>query len=144
MENISSFEEYKHYIRSSRFWGDTWALSSLEKILNIKLWFIRRTYPDHLDDIMQCGQINDADMSSLKKFQPDYYMMVSYTGDHYKLITYKDKTLFSFKEIPYDIKMMIINKCLENSGLYYLIQDFKNLKKEWDLIQMKERKQKTM
>lgn len=130
MENISSFEEYKHYIRSSRFWGDTWALSSLEKILNIKIMVLsENSYPDHLDDIMQCGQINDADMSTLKKFQPDYYMMVSYTGDHYKLITYKDKTLFSFKEIPYDVKMMIINKCLEkNSGLYYLIQDFKKFK----------------
>ncbi len=129
MDNINSFEEYKHYIRSSRFWGDTWALSSLEKILNIKIMVLsEESYPDHLDDIMQCGQINDQDVG-LKKFQPDYYMVVSYTGNHYKLITYKDKTLFSFKEIPYDIKMMIINKCLEkNAGLYYLIQDFKKFK----------------
>ena len=129
MENINSFEEYKHYIRSSRFWGDTWALSSLEKILNIKIMVLsEESYPDHLDDIMQCGQINDEDVG-LKKFQPDYYMVVSYTGNHYKLITYKDKTLFSFKEIPYDVKMMIINKCLEkNAGLYYLIQDFKKFK----------------
>ena len=129
MENINSFEEYKHYIRSSRFWGDTWALSSLEKILNIKIMVLsEESYPDHLDDIMQCGQINDQDVG-LKKFQPDYYMVVSYTGNHYKLITYKDKTLFSFKEIPYDVKMMIINKCLEkNAGLYYLIQDFKKFK----------------
>tara|TARA_Y100000816_G_scaffold196064_1_gene143322 strand:- start:7365 stop:9449 length:2085 start_codon:yes stop_codon:yes gene_type:complete len=129
MENINSFEEYKHYIRSSRFWGDTWALSSLEKILNIKIMVLsEESYPDHLDDIMQCGQINDQDVG-LKKFQPDYYMIVSYTGNHYKLITYKDKTLFSFKEIPYDVKMMIINKCLEkNAGLYYLIQDFKKFK----------------
>ena len=129
MENINSFEEYKQYIRSSRFWGDTWALSSLEKILNIKIMVLsEESYPDHLDDIMQCGQINDQDVG-LKKFQPDYYMIVSYTGNHYKLITYKDKTLFSFKEIPYDVKMMIINKCLEkNAGLYYLIQDFKKFK----------------
>lgn len=129
MENINSFEEYKHYIRSSRFWGDTWALSTLEKILNIKIMVLsEESYPDHLDDIMQCGQINDEDVG-LKKFQPDYYMIISYTGNHYKLITYKDKTLFSFKEIPYDIKMMIINKCLEkNAGLYYLIQDFKKFK----------------
>jgi len=129
MENINNFEEYKHYIRSSRFWGDTWALSSLEKILNIKIMVLsEESYPEHLDDIMQCGQINDEDVG-LKKFQPDYYMIISYTGNHYKLITYKDKTLFSFKEIPYDIKMMIINKCLEkNAGLYYLIQDFKKFK----------------
>lgn len=129
MEDINNFEEYKQYIRSSRFWGDTWAISTLEKILNIKIMVLsEESYPDHLDDIMHCGQINDQDVE-LKNFRPDYYMIVSYTGNHYKLITYKDKTLFSFKEIPYDIKMMIINKCLEkNAGLYYLIQDFKRFK----------------
>ena len=78
---------------------------------------------------MQCGQINDSEVDSLKRFQPDYYLVVSYTGDHYKLITYKERRIFSFKEIPYDIKMVIINKCLEkNAGPYYLIPDFKKFK----------------
>ena len=80
---------------------------------------------------MQCGQINDNNINQRKSFRPDYYMMVSYTGNHYKLITYKDKSLFTFKEIPYDVKMMIINKCLEkNSGLYYMIDDFKKFKEK--------------
>ena len=132
MENINNFEEYKQYIRSSRFWGDTWALSTLEEILNIKIMVLsEESYPEHLDDIMQCGQINDNNINQRKSFRPDYYMMVSYTGNHYKLITYKDKSLFTFKEIPYDIKMMIINKCLEkNSGLYYMIDDFKKFKEK--------------
>ena len=89
------------------------------------------SYPDHLDDVMLCGQINDSEVDALKRFQPDYYIMVSYTGDHYKLITYKEKRILTFKEIPYDIKMVIINKCLErNSGPYYLISDFKKFKEK--------------
>lgn len=130
MENIETMEEYKEYIRSSRFWGDTWTLSTLERLLNIKIIVLsEESYPDHLDDVMQCGQINDSEVDSLKRFQPDYYLVVSYTGDHYKLITYKERRIFSFKEIPYDIKMVIINKCLEkNAGPYYLIPDFKKFK----------------
>lgn len=135
MENIETVEDYKDYIRSSRFWGDTWTLSTLERLLNIKIIVLsEESYPDHLDDVMQCGQINDSEVDALKRFQPDYYVMVSYTGDHYKLITYKEKKILSFKEIPYDIKMVIINKCLEkNSGPYYLIPDFKKFKERMGL-----------
>lgn len=135
MENIETLEDYKDYIRSSRFWGDTWTLSTLERLLNIKIIVLsEESYPDHLDDVMQCGQINDSEVDALKRFQPDYYVMVSYTGDHYKLITYKEKKILSFKEIPYDIKMVIINKCLEkNSGPYYLIPDFKKFKERMGL-----------
>ena len=130
MENIDSVEDYKQYIRSSRFWGDTWTLSTLERLLNTKIIVLsEESYPDYLDDVMLCGQINDSEVDALKRFQPDYYIMVSYTGDHYKLITYKEKRILTFKEIPYDIKMVIINKCLEkNSGPYYLISDFKKFK----------------
>ena len=132
MENIETMEEYKDYIRSSRFWGDTWTLSTLERLLNVKIIVLsEESYPDHLDDVMQCGQINDSEVDSLKRFQPDYYIMVSYTGDHYKLVTYKERRIFTFKEIPYDIKMVIINKCLEkNAGPYYLIPDFKKFKEK--------------
>jgi len=135
MENIETVEDYKDYIRSSRFWGDTWTLSTLERLLNIKIIVLsEESYPDHLDDVMQCGQINDSEVDALKRFQPDHYIMVSYTGDHYKLITYKEKQILSFKEIPYDIKMVIINKCLEkNSGPYYLISDFKKFKERMGL-----------
>jgi predicted NAD-dependent protein-ADP-ribosyltransferase YbiA (DUF1768 family) len=60
--------------------------------------------------------------------------MTSYTGRHYKLITYKNKKMFKFQEIPYDVKVLIINKCMEkNSGIYYKIEDFCNMKTQLGL-----------
>jgi predicted NAD-dependent protein-ADP-ribosyltransferase YbiA (DUF1768 family) len=74
------------------------------------------------------------DSNEGEKFRPDYYIMTSYTGQHYKLITYKNKKIFKFQEIPYDIKVLIINKCMEkNSGIYYKIDDFCNMKTELGL-----------
>jgi predicted NAD-dependent protein-ADP-ribosyltransferase YbiA (DUF1768 family) len=60
--------------------------------------------------------------------------MTSYSDDHYRLITYKNKGIFTFIELPYDVKMMVLNKCLEkNAGVYYLIQDFRNLKTKYGI-----------
>ena len=45
------------------------------------------------------------------------------------LITYKNKRLFRFREIPYSIKQLILEKCLEKSaGIYNFIPKFKRLK----------------
>jgi len=82
-----------------------------------------------LDSVINCGQLNDSDIERQGQFRPDYYIMTEYTGSHYKLITYKDKHILKFSEVPYDIKALIINKCMErNAGPYYLIQDFRNMK----------------
>jgi len=63
------------------------------------------------------------------KFTPDFYIMTCYLGYHYQLISYKHKRILKFSEIPYDVKILVINKCIEkNAGPYYLIQDFRNLK----------------
>ena len=80
---------------------------------------------------MQCGQLNDNEKEEMKTFKPDYYIMACYTGRHYKLLGYKEKKIFRFQEVPYSMKTLIINKCLEkNSGPYYLISDFRNLKRK--------------
>lgn len=130
MEDIDTVEKLRNYVQSSRYWADTWAISTLERLLNVKVIILsEESYnTGDKDSIMQCGQLNDNVESQLTQ-KPDYYIMTSYTGNHYKLIEYKKKRIYRFTEIPYDIKTMIVNKCLErNAGPYYLIQDFRDYK----------------
>ena len=129
MKNVDSYEKFREVLKTSEFWADTWAITTLEEVLKIKVIILSEEsyYAGDLDSVMLCGQLNDE--KDLINSTPENYVMVSYTGSHYKLITYKDKGLLKFTEIPYDIKMLIINKCMEkNSGPYYLLKDFRELK----------------
>ena len=131
MADLTTLEKYREYMLTRHYWADTWAVSTMEKLLKIKIIVLsEQAYNSgDVDSVMQCGQLNDKDLEDAGSFVPEYYIMACYTGDHYKLITYKDKNILKFREIPYDVKIMIINKCLErNSGPYYLIQDFRNMK----------------
>lgn len=130
MKHIDSLEAFQEYIKTSKYWADTWAISTLEYKLNIKLViFSEEAFRDgSLDSVLNCGEMS-AVLQKQGKFVPDYYIMTSYSGIHYKLVTYKKRKIFDFAEIPYDVKVLILNKCMErNSGIFYLIQDFRNLK----------------
>lgn len=131
MKDIDSIEKLRTFIMTRNYWADTWAISTLERVLNIKLIILsEEAYADDdVDSVMQCGQLNDTVLETAGKFTPTHYIITSYTGRHYKLITYKEKNIFEFTEIPYDIKALVINKCIEkNAGPYYLIKDFYDLK----------------
>jgi hypothetical protein len=55
--------------------------------------------------------------------------MATYSGDHYRLITYRGKGLLVFSEIPYHAKILIVKKCMEkNAGIYSVIPDFRDFK----------------
>ena len=127
MKNVDNIERFREVVLTSQFWADAWAISTIERLLNVKIIIL--SYESYnsgdMDAIMQCGELLDKD----NVINPDYYIIASYTGKHYTLIEYKLKRIYKFKEIPFDIKSMIINKCLEkNSGPYYMIDDFKKYK----------------
>lgn len=131
MEGIDTLEKLKEFIQTPNYWGDTWAISTLEKLLNMKIIILSEEAYNSgdINAVLRCGQLNDDDLEKQGNFSPDYYIIGCYLGNHYNLITYKDKKIFKFSEIPYDIKCLVINKCLEkNSGPYYLIKDFRNFK----------------
>lgn len=130
MKNIDTLEKLKDYMKTSSYWADYWTISTLEHLLNFKfIIFSEESYNDDaLDGVLNCGDFSKT-IAQKGKFSPNYYIMTSYTGNHYKLVIYKKKKILLFTEIPYDVKKLVLNKCMEkNSGIFYLIQDFRNLK----------------
>ena len=131
MKGIDMLDKFKKKIRSCDFWAETWAISTLERILNIKFIILSsEAYKsDDIKNVMQCGQLNDEYLENKGIFYPEFYIIVDYTGSHYKLVGYKKKNIFKFQEIPYDIKKLIVDKCLEkNAGVFALIPDFQKFK----------------
>jgi len=130
MKNIDTLKKLQEFMTTSSYWADVWAISTLEEKLNFKfLIFSEESFSEGaIHSVLQCG---DSTENLMRQgiFKPNYYIMTSYSGQHYRLITYKDKRIFNYREIPYDVKMLVINKCMEkSSGVFDLIPDFKNLK----------------
>jgi hypothetical protein len=121
MEYVKTLDDFRNYIRTSDFWANTWAISTLELLLNIKVIILEETTDK--DAIMLCGQLNN----DISTFSPKYYIIANYkNGNHYELITYQKKRLFTFQEIPYDVKILIVNKCMERAaGPYAIIPAFR-------------------
>ena len=132
ISKIDTFEKYKQFLKTTSFWADSWAISTLEKVLNIKIIIFSQLYYEEnaMHSVLNCGEVNKA-LEKQGKFNPEHYVMVTYDGSHYNLLSYKNKKILSFPEIPYDVKTMIVNKCIErNAGIYYMIEDFRNFKVE--------------
>ena len=129
MKNITTLAEFKALIQTCEFWAETWAISTLERLLNIKLIIFSEEEYDAGDtnNVIQCGQLNDTVLETAGKFEPDYYILVDYNGSHYKLITWKKRGAMEFKELPYKVKELVADKCMERqAGPFYLIPDFKD------------------
>ena len=125
MRKVKTIDNLKEIIQTCTFWADTWAISTLEKIMNVKLVILSsESYSNgDIDNVLQCGQSNDTIVDN---FEPSFYIILDYTGDHYKLITYQTNSILRYEHLPEKIKEMIITKCMENGdALYNKIPQFK-------------------
>ena len=130
-ENISNIEDLKKTMLKPSYWADDWAINTIELKLNIKMIILSEEnyIKGDIDNVMNCGNVVPDEITRTEKFEPDHYIIISHSGNHYKLIKYKKKALFKFKDIPDAINELIMNKCMEkNSGIFSFIGDFKNLK----------------
>jgi len=142
MKNIKTLSHFKDFIQTPDYWADTWAISTIERLFNVKLIIfsyeeynakdskgksIDVTYKNR--NIVLCGQLNDRVLEERGIFEPTYYIMCFYNGVHYELITYKKKGAFTFTELPYIVKYLVVEKCLEgDSGTFNIIPKFKDYK----------------
>ena len=76
MKNINSLEEMKEFMKTCDFWADTWAISTLEKIFNVKLIILSSENYNRkdLNNVLLCGQINDEREVDKQVFKPKYYI----------------------------------------------------------------------
>jgi len=136
MKNIDTLDKFSDIIKTCNFWADTWAISTIERLYGLKIILLsEEAYEsDDLANVLNCGQLNDPILEARGVFEPKYYIMLNYTGNHYKLVTYKSRGAIKFKELPYAVKQLVLDKCLEKkAGPYYIIPDFKQLRDGLDI-----------
>jgi predicted NAD-dependent protein-ADP-ribosyltransferase YbiA (DUF1768 family) len=127
MNGVISLEDFKEAIKKTSYWADEMAISILEKTLNVKFIILSEENfkAGDTNAVMKCisGYTSKGDAIT----NPQYYIIASHTGNHYRLITYKDAAIFKFTEIPYSLKILIVNKCIEkNAGAFHYIPQFRN------------------
>jgi hypothetical protein len=125
-KTITTEEEMREYIKSKSFASNQYFLSILEKILNIKfiVFLSDAIKEDDINSVVDCGVLEET----VDNFTPEYYIMLEYYKEtnKYELVAYKNKVIFKFREIPYDLKSMIITKCAEDVGsTFAAIPEFK-------------------
>ena len=129
MRGIDTLDKLKKKMRLCNFWAETWTIQTLENVLNIKLIILASDNYENgdYDNVLQCGDMVPESIEKKGEFKPKYYVILDYTGNHYKLITYKQKRIFEFGSLPLKLKKMIIDKCMESKGksIYNYIPKFK-------------------
>jgi len=129
MKGIDTFEKFKKVLTKSKFWADSWALAALEEALNIKFIILSKESHEEGDDanIMRCGEMTST-LENSGVFNPDFYVVVEKSYNHYRLIVVDGKKALKENEIPQEILALIKDKCLETmSGTFALIPFFKDL-----------------
>jgi hypothetical protein len=59
MKEIRTLDEFKDFIKTRHYWADTWAVSTLERLLNIKVIIMSESAYKNgdLDSVLSCGQL---------------------------------------------------------------------------------------
>ena len=83
-----------------------------EFLFNIKIIILSEERFDNGEvDVLNCGTTILTPIEKRGEFNPKYYIIVNHTGNHYKLIKYKEQSLFTFYDLPDIIRENIKTTC---------------------------------
>ena len=131
LKNIKTLDQLQKKMQTCDYWADQWAITTLEVVLNTKFIILSSDQykKGNYDGVFQCGGFVHEEIEKKRYFKPKYYIIFEHTGNHYKLISYKDKKIYRFHDIPYGMKTRIVEKCMKSKGktLYNYIPKFAKL-----------------
>ena len=199
ISNKERLEDVHKYLRTNKFWADSWAIGLIEKELNYKFIILSESEyeSNNYDNILQCGDMQQSDLeplcsickilkseyeniinfvtddrqlrqlanpylekhnitieddSNIKQllkdcnhvwedqeednsdYNPNGYIILTYSGNHYRLVTYNGNKIFKkFSDLPKEIKENVLRKC-KNTGLYKRIPEIQTKKKKKQFI----------
>jgi len=102
MKNVDTLEKLQKKMQTSFFWANEWTISAAERMFKIKLIL--------LDSVMFENKELYNVLVKSKSAPPgqiEYYLIVEKNHDVYKLVGYKEKQIFKFVELPYDLKKLV-------------------------------------
>lgn len=128
MKDVNTFEEFKEAVQKQTYYADDASIPIIESILNIKvIIFSEECYENGDCSVIQCG-VTPNDKADIN---PDYYVLACHVGNHYKLIKFKERSIFKFTELLYTIRYRIVELCLEKGmGPFGQIKDFRDMKNQ--------------
>ena len=79
MKNIDTLDKFKKLIRTCDFWADTWAISTLERILGIKFIIMSSEAfkEKDIDNVVLCGQLNDQILKNKESLTPIIILLLN-------------------------------------------------------------------
>ena len=118
MENIETLDDLKKMINTCKFWADAASITRIEYIMNIKLIVLSSEYYKMglKERVVTCGDFTLKEIEDKGYFNPKHYIVVEHTGDHYKLIKYKNKGAMLFHELPYKLREDLVERCASSQG----------------------------
>jgi predicted NAD-dependent protein-ADP-ribosyltransferase YbiA (DUF1768 family) len=124
LANIHNVEDLRNYICTPNYWIDDITLCIMEEILNFRSIIVQNK---GRKDMIVCQPV-------INLVKPEHYIIMEYEdGNHYNLVSYRDRTLFSFDELPYSLKKTVVDICIPKveshrvtSDSIYKLDDFRN------------------
>lgn len=124
IRDIDTFEKYKQNLMNKSYWATESDISLLEKLLNIKVIIIQNTgrsikMKDTREMVTEYTFSCNIMDESVDDIDPDFYIIVLWSGSHYELVQYAGRGIFTFAQLPPAIRDGYIRRCLERPDSSY-------------------------